>query len=75
MNLEATAVLETVTSAMVTPYTGLPNECFSSDHLSLKAYFKFTTDKNLISQEDLQQGAWENSAGIGLFSTNIYMYS
>lgn len=51
-NLQATAALETVTSAMVTPYTGLPNEFFSSDHLSLKAYFKFSTDKNLISQDE-----------------------
>jgi len=56
VNLEATAALETVTPAMITPYTGLPNECFSSDHLSLKACFKFTTDKNLISQDELQQG-------------------
>jgi len=53
MNLEATAALETVSPAMIAPYTGLPNECFSSDHLSLKACFKFTTDRNVISQDEL----------------------
>ena len=47
MNLEATAALETVTPAAIEPYTGLPNEFFPSDHLSLKAYFKFVTNKKM----------------------------
>ncbi|KAL9959572.1 hypothetical protein ACROYT_G032903 [Oculina patagonica] len=57
INLEATAALETVTPAVITPYTGLPNEFFPSDHLSLKAYFKFAANKNLDSQEELEEGA------------------
>lgn len=57
MNLEATAALKTVTPSVITPYTGLPNEFFPSDHLSLKANFKFATNKNLDSQEELEEGA------------------
>lgn len=73
MNLEATAALETVTPAMITPYIGLPNEFFSSDHLSLKAYFKFATDKKLICQDELQQGAWEDGPGVWAFFYNVQL--
>lgn len=39
--LKATAALETVSKAAIDAYTGLPNQFFPSDHLSLKAHFKF----------------------------------
>lgn len=42
-NLKATAALETVSKAAIAPYTGLPNQFFPSDHLSLKAHFKFAS--------------------------------
>ena len=44
--LEVTAALETVPPSDIEPYTGLPNKYFPSDHLSLKAYFKFASMKN-----------------------------
>lgn len=46
-NLKATAALETVSKAAIAPYTGLPNKFFPSDHLSLKAHFKFSGKNNL----------------------------
>ena len=39
--MNVTAVLETVGESAITPYVGLPNKAFPSDHLSLKAYFQF----------------------------------
>lgn len=44
-SLEVTAALETVSPSAIEPYTGLPNEYFPSDHLSLKAYFKFASSR------------------------------
>ena len=46
LTLEVTAALETVPPSDIEPYTGLPNKYFPSDHLSLKAYFKFASMKN-----------------------------
>ena len=40
-HLKATAALETVSKAAIDAYTGLPNQFFPSDHLSMKAHFKF----------------------------------
>ena len=40
-HLKATAALETVSKSAVAAYTYLPKEFFPSDHLSLKAHFKF----------------------------------
>jgi len=39
-NLKVTAVLETLPESAIAAYGGFPNECFSSDHFSLKANFK-----------------------------------
>lgn len=78
LNLEATAALETVTPSVITPYTGLPNEFFPSDHLSLKAYFKFATNKNQNSdQDELEEGAWGcgNPVGAFLYSVQLKTYS
>ena len=45
--LKATAVLETVPETAIAPYIGMPNDAFSSDHLSLKAHFKFRDSQKL----------------------------
>ena len=36
-----TAVLETIPGSKVVEYGGFPSEFYPSDHVSLKAYFKF----------------------------------
>ena len=37
----ATAALETIPGSKVAEYGGFPNEFYPSDHVSLKAHFKF----------------------------------
>lgn len=71
LNLKATAALETVTPSVITPYTGLPNEFFPSDHLSLKAYFKFAANNKLNYDDELQQGAWRHGTGVGTFLYSV----
>lgn len=44
-NLKVTAALETVSKEAIEPYEGLPNQFFSSDHLPLKAHFKFAASQ------------------------------
>lgn len=44
-SLKVTAALETVSKEAIEPYEGLPNQYFSSDHLPLKAHFKFATSQ------------------------------
>lgn len=40
-----TAAVETVSKEAIEPYEGLPNQFFSSDHLPLKAHFKFAASQ------------------------------
>ena len=44
-SLKVTAALETVSKEAIEPYEGLPNQFFSSDHLPLKAHFKFAASQ------------------------------
>ena len=40
-SLQVNAVLEMVDEDLIEPYHACPNQVFPSDHLSLKAYFRF----------------------------------
>ncbi|CAH3177351.1 unnamed protein product, partial [Porites lobata] len=44
-SLKVTAAVETVSKEAIEPYEGLPNQFFSSDHLPLKAHFKFAASQ------------------------------